>query len=79
MVVEDTVTDNGDASLNVTGGVPPYTYLWLDTNETTSSVQGLSSGPHDVNVYDAYGCMVTKSVVVINPGKYYMLNACIPV
>lgn len=62
MIVTETVS-NGDVSLDVSGGVAPYTYLW-DTDETTSSVQGLSAGAHDVAVFDSYGCVVNKTIVV---------------
>ncbi|MBK8497761.1 MAG: SprB repeat-containing protein [Flavobacteriales bacterium] len=43
---------NGTAQANVSGGVPPYTYLW-STGATTASVSGLSAGPISVTVTDS--------------------------
>jgi len=47
--------DIGSASINVTGGLPPYEILWSN-GETTELVEGLSSGEYDVLVTDAEGC-----------------------
>jgi len=43
---------NGTAQANVSGGVPPYTYLW-STGATTASVTGLSAGALSVTVTDS--------------------------
>jgi hypothetical protein len=51
---------------NETGGVPPYTYLWLPTLETTKSISGLSVGSYSVTVTDSVGCAKTKSVNIID-------------
>lgn len=47
----------------LTGGVPPYTYLW-DTSDTTSSITGLTAGTYNVVVTDASGCTKGLGVVV---------------
>lgn len=51
--------------LYVTGqtGVSPYTYLW-STNETTSSITGLTAGNYSVQVTDSLGCSQTQSATV---------------
>lgn len=46
---------NGTASLMVSGGMAPYTYLWSN-GATTSSIAGLSYGSYAVTVTDALGC-----------------------
>lgn len=50
----------GTASVNVTGGVPPYTYLWSN-GATTQAVTGLLAGQYDVTVHDANGCRYAAS------------------
>jgi PKD repeat protein len=61
--------NTGEASVNVSGGVPGYTYLW-DNGQTTQAVTGLSAGLHSVTVRDANNCItivnfvITESVVL---------------
>ncbi len=40
---------------NVTGGTPPYSYLW-NTGDMTPTITGLASGTYTVTVTDANGC-----------------------
>ncbi|NET36262.1 MAG: T9SS type A sorting domain-containing protein [Cyanothece sp. SIO1E1] len=44
----------GVVSLQVTGGVPPYTYLW--SNGATSEILTSQAGVYEVSVTDAVGC-----------------------
>jgi hypothetical protein len=46
---------NGSATVNVTTGTPPYTYLWSN-NATTQTVTGLCTGTYTVSVSDAASC-----------------------
>jgi hypothetical protein len=45
-------TNDGSISLNVYGGLPPYTYLWSNGSQS-QSIQNLSPGFYDVMVRDA--------------------------
>lgn len=56
-------TSNGAISLSVSGGVPPYTYLW-STGATTSSISGLSIDDYQYTVTDNGGCSITNYGVV---------------
>lgn len=47
--------NSGSIILNVTGGTPPYNYLWSN-GQLTSQVTGLSSGNYGVTVTDNNGC-----------------------
>jgi gliding motility-associated-like protein len=58
---------DGTASLNVTGGAGPYTYLWSTGGQTTSSVSGLCAGTYFAQVQDANGCSIVDSVVIGTP------------
>ncbi len=40
---------------NVTGGTPPYTYLW-STGDTTDTITGLCPGTYYYNIVDSLGC-----------------------
>jgi len=53
----------GSTDLTVTGGVPPFTYLW-STGDTTEDVAVIDSGWHYVDVQDANGCTISDSVFV---------------
>lgn len=44
----------GVVNLQVTGGVPPYTYLW--SNGATSEILTAQAGAYEVSVTDAVGC-----------------------
>lgn len=46
--------DNGEASANATGGLPPYSYQW-DDGPTSKSRQNLAAGTYTVTVTDGQG------------------------
>ncbi len=52
----DCTPNNGSASVNVTGGTGPYTYVWSPGGASTSTINGLSSGYYYVLATDANGC-----------------------
>ncbi|MEO5642544.1 MAG: T9SS type A sorting domain-containing protein [Bacteroidia bacterium] len=47
---------NGSASIAVTGGVGPYTYLWTPNNYTSSSITNLCAGTYSCCATDVNGC-----------------------
>ncbi|AHM60822.1 gliding motility-like protein [Flammeovirgaceae bacterium 311] len=46
---------NGSLTIEVEGGVAPYTYKW-NTGVTSSTLQGVAAGSYTVAVIDAIGC-----------------------
>jgi gliding motility-associated-like protein len=58
---------DGSASIEVTGGTAPYTYLWT-TNppQDSSTAVGLSQGTYQVFVIDANGCSMTPISITVN-------------
>lgn len=57
---------DGQATVSVTGGVTPYSYVWSDpNNQTTPTASNLGPGTYDVLVTDANGCTITLPEVTI--------------
>lgn len=59
--------NEGEAMVEATGGLLPYTYSWNTTPvQTTANAVGLAAGNYTVLVTDGYGC--TKSVAATITG-----------
>ncbi|MBW8051544.1 MAG: hypothetical protein FVQ77_14635, partial [Cytophagales bacterium] len=57
--------NGGEVTVNISGGVPPYTYLWSDTGlQTTPTATGLNAGTYNVTVTDTNGCIESDSVTI---------------
>ncbi|MGE5356208.1 MAG: SdrD B-like domain-containing protein [Deltaproteobacteria bacterium] len=60
-------TNDGTATANHEGGVPPYTYVW-NTGQTTQTITGLAPGTYSVTVTDTNLCNSAGSVFVNSNG-----------
>ncbi len=63
-------SNNGTASISVTGGTPPYTYNWVGVNSFTSTsanITGLFAGQYFVTVTDANSCFITETITITEP------------
>lgn len=58
---------DGGITLNPTGGVAPYTYLWLDDFTTGKSINNLTTGNYSVTITDSKNCSVIKTFAVTQP------------
>lgn len=66
-IPEPVITCNGTATVDVSGGTPPYTYAWNDgMAQTTATINGLCAGTYTVTVTDFGGITSTANVVVTN-------------
>lgn len=67
-VVNHTTCGNSDGDITITpsGGIAPYSILWLHDMSTGTSVSGLSAAVYDVVVTDQLSCSDTFSIVVNN-------------
>lgn len=62
--------NNGSAEVFASGGIPPYTYFWKSTGETTSLAVNLPAGEDTVTVTDAHGCTFSTLYNITQPESY---------
>ncbi|HYV94769.1 MAG TPA: gliding motility-associated C-terminal domain-containing protein [Chitinophagales bacterium] len=72
--INPTITDvtcfgfsDGAINTNVSNGVPPYQYLWLNIGSTGTSSSNLLAGIYPLLVTDANGCIQLDSIEVTQP------------
>ncbi len=54
----------GTATVNVSGGIGPYTYSWSPSGGTAATATGLAAGTYIVTIIDANNCQTTKSFTI---------------
>jgi len=65
---------DGDATVTVGGGIPPYTYLWNDPSfQTTPIAINLCDGSYTVTVTDSNGCVTSGNVIITQPQELSMI------
>lgn len=74
IVSADTSTDitcfgsnNGSASVNMSGGTGPYSYMWSPSGGTGASATGLGPAMYTCTVTDANGCIYTSTFLINEP------------
>ncbi|MFK8044475.1 MAG: gliding motility-associated C-terminal domain-containing protein [Crocinitomicaceae bacterium] len=69
---------NGSATVNVSGGTLPYTFVWSEASATgqgTNNVSDLCSGFISVTITDANGCEIIESFLIGDAdGDSFVLN-----
>jgi len=60
--------NNGTATVNPSGGVGSFTYLWCN-GQTSQTATNLPSGPCSVTVTDANTCSLSNSVSISEPDE----------
>jgi len=58
--------NDGSATVNVTGGTPPYAYQW-STGANTNTESGLSAGNYQITITDIAGCELVANVAITEP------------
>jgi gliding motility-associated-like protein len=70
-IATDSVTCNdgsdGAISYDAAGGVNPYIYTWINTNQTTEDVNALEAGSYTVIITDQVGCTTSQNFLVGEP------------
>ena len=56
----------GEISVNISGGVPPYTFSW-NTGDTSTVLTNLGAGGYSITVTDSTGCSAFDSFTVFQP------------
>lgn len=59
--------DNGTATVNVDGGLEPYTYEWSSGETGVDHVEGLDGGTYTVTVTEAGGCLREYTFTINEP------------
>ena len=57
--------EDGFIDISISGGVPPYSYLWSPTYDTTASIDNLSARSYSVQITDSMGCMIADTIALI--------------
>jgi gliding motility-associated-like protein len=58
---------DGQATVNVAGGTPGYTYAWAPAAGNAQTAIGLAVGNYTVTVLDSNGCSAVANVVINEP------------
>jgi hypothetical protein len=58
--------NDGTATLNISGGTPPYNFTWNTGNNTDLTVTGLDAGSVHADIADNAGCLITADAIVYN-------------
>ena len=58
---------DGSATVNVSAGNGPFTYLWTPSGGASASASGLTAGPYVVNITDNNGCQSSVNVQINEP------------
>jgi hypothetical protein len=60
---------NGSVTVNVSGGVTPYTYLWEPGQQTSGSPTNLCANENQVRINDANGCETSSGIGLSEPER----------
>jgi len=71
-ILSTSISCNGSCNGAVTavtpvGGTAPYTFLWIASGQTTSTLTNLCAGVYFVQITDANGCSLMDSVTITEP------------
>ncbi|MFN8298182.1 MAG: gliding motility-associated C-terminal domain-containing protein [Chitinophagales bacterium] len=70
--------NNGTADLTVSGGTPPYTFLWSNF-QGSEDVNNLDGGIYYVLITDASGCTHRDSVIILEPSPLILSTVVVNV
>ena len=61
----------GELEVKVSGGTPPYSYLWDDPlNQTTTTITSLTANTYTFTVTDTNNCVLSDTVTITEPDPF---------
>lgn len=60
---------NGSATVNLNGGIPPYTYQWLPSGGNAATATNLCTGTYSCLVTDASSCGIPDTILINVPSQ----------
>ena len=62
--------NNGSATINVSGSIPPYNYAWSNGSTGSPAIDALYAGIYAVTVTDANNCeLIINNIEILEPGR----------
>ena len=68
---------NGSISSSASGGSGPYTYNWMPGNYNGQNVLNVPGGNYTIKVTDSKGCIVTNSIIVMEPSQMILTTSSV--
>ena len=72
--IDDSINDvmcygqrTGSIFINLTGGTPPYSYLWSDGNTISDTLMNVQAGDYAVTIIDSLFCSYAKTYTITQP------------
>ena len=62
-------SNTGVATVTVTGGTEPYSYVWDNSNSVSATATDLVAGDHSIIITDSNGCTTTVKVTIFEPNE----------
>jgi gliding motility-associated-like protein len=72
--IADTIcflASDGTATVQASGGTPPYSYFWNVNGQNTPTATGLSSAEYIVTVTDANNCLQSAPTFIVQKGELF--------
>ncbi len=63
----------GSVTVTANGGTPSYTYSWLPSGGTASTVGNLTAGTYTLNIMDGNNCMTSQTVSITEPAALFSM------
>ena len=67
-------TNNGAATVTVSGGTAPYLYSWNNSGGTAATASNLFAGAYTCTITDAKGCTLTQDFTITQPAAFIVDN-----
>lgn len=72
--------NNGSATVNITNGIPPYTYFWNTVpSQTSATASNLAIGTYTVSLQNGIGCTKQDTVTITQPQPLVINTSSTPV